>query len=99
MGMVYLTLLKLMDSGMVWDIGTILIRMILILIVMDCQMERKPVYWLRQMAGPILPTLLDGDQDGIDDPDELILGTNPLNSDLDNDGIIDSIDPFYLPMY
>lgn len=26
------------------------------------------------------PTLVDGDHDGIDDPDELILGTNPLNS-------------------
>jgi hypothetical protein len=42
------------------------------------------------------PTLVDGDRDGIDDPDELILGTNPLNSDSDNDDIIDAIDPYPL---
>jgi len=42
------------------------------------------------------PTLVDGDHDGIDDPDELILVTNPPNSDSDNDDIIDGIDPYPL---
>ncbi|MEA3294817.1 MAG: VWA domain-containing protein, partial [Euryarchaeota archaeon] len=42
------------------------------------------------------PILVDGDHDGIDDPDELILETNPLNSDSDYDDIIDGIDPYPL---
>jgi hypothetical protein len=38
------------------------------------------------------PTLVDGDRDGIDDPDEEEFGTNPLDDDFDNDGLIDGFE-------
>jgi hypothetical protein len=38
------------------------------------------------------PTLVDGDWDGIDDPDEEEFGTNPLDDDFDNDGLIDGFE-------
>ncbi|MDO9098225.1 MAG: CARDB domain-containing protein, partial [Candidatus Methanoperedens sp.] len=38
------------------------------------------------------PTKTDSDYDGLDDLDEFEIGTKPINSDTDSDGIIDGID-------
>jgi hypothetical protein len=41
-------------------------------------------------------TDVDDDNDGLNDEAELPLGTDPLNKDTDNDGVIDSLDAFPL---